>query len=140
MSSAGMKPSCLDIKESFSRLQPVRTPLKLLGPDEVPLDASVATTTTTTTDMNTSRQTSLQPVWYTEQTIVDDNNSVKSPARQSVLPTIESNSPEVEQDPLLERQSSTFTLDPQILNDSEKENDVEHIITSTQYSPLFCSI
>jgi len=102
MSSVPAKKSFLEPKESFPRLQLTRTPLKLLAFEEVPMDTSVSTTTT---DVNASRQQSLQPVWYTEQTIVDDHieqqqqrNSVKSPNHRldltrSTLPTIESNSP-----------------------------------------------
>jgi hypothetical protein len=146
--------SFLEPKESFPRFQQPRTPLKLLAPDEIPMDTSVATTTTT--DMNTSRQQSLQAVWYTEQTIVDDHledqqqrNSIKSPNHRpdltrSTLPTIESYSPEIETEILstkssLMRKSSTFTIEqqpsiniPSSLNDSEKENDLHTIITSTQ--------
>ena len=131
------------MKESFPRLQPVRTPLKLLAPEEVPMDISIATTTTT--DVNNSRQTSLQPVWYTEQTIVDDNiEQQQQYDRRSTLPTIESDSPEMEREllsarPSLMRKSSTFTIEqqpsidiPSTLNESEKENDLQHIITSTQ--------
>lgn len=134
------------MKESFPRLQPVRTPLKLLAPEEVPMDASIATTTTT--DVNNSRQTSLQPVWYTEQTIVDDNieqyQQYDRELTRSTLPTIESDSPEMERDMLsarssLMRKSSTFTIEqqpsidiPSTLNESEKENDLQYIITSTQ--------
>ncbi|CAF1305699.1 unnamed protein product [Adineta steineri] len=156
--------SLLEYKESFPKFQQTRTPLKLLAPDEVPMDTSTATTTTT--DMNNSRQQSLQPVWYTEQTIVDDNNdhqqqqqrnSMISPNHRhdltrSTLPTIESYSPEIvdeiiEQEPLsykpsLMRKSSTFTIErqstiniPSTLNDSEKENDFNNIITSTQEEP-----
>jgi hypothetical protein len=164
MSSAPTKNSFLEFKESFPKFQQTRTPLKLLGPDEVPLDTSVATTTTT--DINTSRQQSLQPVWYTEQTIVDDNieqqqqrTSVKSPNQRldltrSTLPTIQSNSPEIEDEiiekpPLstrssLMRKSSTFTIEhqpsiniPSSLNESEKENNLNTIITSTQYILIF---
>lgn len=156
MLSATTTQSLLEMKESFPRLQPVRTPLKLLAPDEIPMDTSVTTTTTTTTtDMNNSRQTSLQPVWYTEQTIVDDNieqqhnSNHRLDLTRSTLPAIESYSPEIEDDrmekeilpsrPSLMRKSSTFTIDqqpsidiPSSLNESEKENDLEHIITSTQ--------
>ncbi|CAF1054636.1 unnamed protein product [Adineta ricciae] len=152
----------LDFKESFPRLQQNRTPLKLLAPDEVPMNASIATTTTT--DTNHSRQTSLQPVWYTEQTIVDDindqqqqqqSNSARSSTNhrhdltRSTLPTIESNSPEIEDEiiekeplsakPSLMRKSSTFTIEqqssinsPSSLNESEKENNFDVMITSTQ--------
>jgi hypothetical protein len=164
MSSAPTKNSFLELKESFPTFQQTRTPLKLLAPDEVSLDTSVATTTTT--DINTSRQQSLQPVWYTEQTIVDDNieqqqqrNSVKSPNQRldltrSTLPTIQSNSPEIE-DEIIEkppistrssliRKSSTFTIEhqpsiniPSSLNESEKENDLNTIMTSTQYIKYF---
>ena len=48
----------LEQKESFPKV--TRTPLKLLAPEEIPMD-----TTATATDINSS----LQPVWYTEQTI-----------------------------------------------------------------------
>jgi hypothetical protein len=154
MSSVPTQKSFLEPKESFPRFQQPRTPLKLLAPDEIPMDTSVATTTTT--DMNTSRQQSLQAVWYTEQTIVDDHledqqqrNSIKSPNHRpdltrSTLPTIESYSPEIETEILstkssLMRKSSTFTIEqqpsiniPSSLNDSEKENDLHTIITSTQ--------
>jgi len=163
MSSAPTKKSFLEFKESFPTFQQNRTPLKLLAPDEVPMDTSIATTTTTTTDINTSRQQSLQPVWYTEQTIVDDHNeeqqqqrnSVRSPNHRldltrSTLPTIESHSPEIEDEiiekqPLstrssLMRKSSTFTIErqasiniPSSLNESEKENDLNTIMASTQY-------
>ena len=126
--------------------------MKLLAPDEIPLD-----TTVTTTDVNAS----LQPVWYTEQTIVDDlneqyqRNSMKSPNHRhdltrSTLPTIASNSPDIEDEileaeplpnrPSLMRKSSTFTIEhqpsidvPSALNESEKENDLNNFITSTQY-------
>ena len=153
----------LDFKESFPRLQQTRTPLKLLAPDEVPMNTSIATTATT--DTNHSRQTSLQPVWYTEQTIVDDindqqqqqqSNSARSSCNhrhdltRSTLPTIESNSPEIEDEiiekeplsakPSLMRKSSTFTIEqqssinsPSSLNESEKENNFDVMITSTQY-------
>ncbi|CAF4419785.1 unnamed protein product [Rotaria sp. Silwood2] len=170
--------SYLEIKESFPKFQQTRTPLKLLAPDEIPIDTSVAPTTTTTTENNSSRQQSLQPVWYTEQTIVDDNNeqqntteqniisiiqeqqrnSIQSPCHhhhhhneltRSTLPTIESNSPEIEDEiieketlsnrPSLMRKSSTFTIEqqpsiniPSTLNESEKENDFDTIMTSTQ--------
>lgn len=163
MSSAQTRKNYLEVNESFPNLQSTRTPLKLLAPDEVPMDTSIATTTTTTDD-NTSRQQSLQPVWYTEQTIVDDNieqqqqrNSMKSPSHRldltrSTLPTIESNSPEIEDEIIeqqspsirasLMRKSSTFTIEqqpsiniPSSLNESEKENDVNTIITSTQEDP-----
>ena len=119
------------------------------------MDTSVATTT----EMNTSRQQSLQPVWYTEQTIVDDvdeqqRSSMKSPGHRhdltrSTLPTIQSDSPDIEDEivekaplmnhPSLMRKSSTFTIEqqpsidiPSPLNESEKENDSNVIITSTQ--------
>lgn len=86
---------------------------------------------------DSSRQASLQPIWYTEQTIVDDH-----PERtRSTLPTIESDSPEeiLPSQPSLMRKSSTFTIDqrrsihiPSALNESEKENDENIIMTSTQ--------
>jgi hypothetical protein len=152
----------ISFNDSFFHFQQTRTPLKLLAPDEVPMDTS--TTTTTTTDMNTSRQQSLQPVWYTEQTIVDDNyeQNIASVIQEqqhqhchrtnltcSTLPTIESDSPEIEDEvietqPLFDKQSlmrksSTFTIEqqpsihiPSTLNESEKENDTNTMITSTQ--------
>jgi hypothetical protein len=143
MSSAATNKSFLELKESFPRLQLIRTPLKLLAQDEVPMNTSVATTT----DIDTSRQPSLQPVWYTEQTIVDDNTEhQRNSNHRSTLSTIQSNSPEIEDEiiekqPLstrssLMRKSSTFTIEhqpsiniPSSLNESEKEN----IITSTKY-------
>ena len=158
MASTSTSKSYLEFKESLPKFQQTRTPLKLLAPDEVPIDTSLGTTTTT--DISTSRQQSLQPVWYTEQTIVDDINeqqrtSIKSPSHRldltrSTLPPIQSNSPEIEdeiienspltnQSPLM-RKSSTFTIEhqpsiniPSTLNESEKENDFNAIITSTQY-------
>ncbi|CAF3498843.1 unnamed protein product [Rotaria sp. Silwood1] len=163
--------SYLEIKESFPKFQQTRTPLKLLAPDEIPIDTSIAPTITMTTENNPSRQQSLQPVWYTEQTIVDDNNeqniisiiqeqqrnSIQSPCHHHneltrlTLPTIESNSPEIEDEiieketlsnrPSLMRKSSTFTIEqqssiniPSPLNESEKENDYNTIMTSTQQS------
>jgi len=129
----------LDIKESFPKQ--TRTPLKLLAPEEVPLEASPV-----------SREPSLQPVWYTEQTIVDEQHQFEKEGvnhSRSILPTIESQSPALEpaeneelpSQPSLMRKSSTFTLEPQAsldfgsqMNDSEKEND-SNIITSTQTDP-----
>ncbi|CAF3482057.1 unnamed protein product [Rotaria sp. Silwood1] len=166
--------SYLEIKESFPKFQQTRTPLKLLAPDEIPIDTSIAPTITMTTENNPSRQQSLQPVWYTEQTIVDDNNeqniisiiqeqqrnSIQSPCHHHneltrlTLPTIESNSPEIEDEiieketlsnrPSLMRKSSTFTIEqqssiniPSPLNESEKENDYNTIMTSTQYVQFY---
>ena len=45
MASAPTKQSVpyLELKESFPKFQPTRTPLKLLAPDEVPMDTSTAT-------------------------------------------------------------------------------------------------
>ena len=107
-----------------------------MAPDEVPLDSSPAISAA-----DSSRQASLQPIWYTEQTIVDDH-----PERtRSTLPTIESDSPEelLPSQPSLMRKSSTFTIDqrrsihiPSALNESEKENDENIIMTSTQLVPL----
>ncbi|CAF3650065.1 unnamed protein product [Rotaria sordida] len=153
MASAPTKQSLsyLEIKESFPKF---RTPLKLLAPDEIPIDTNIASTI----ENNPSRQQSLQPIWYTEQTIVDDNNEqqrniIKSPCHheltRSTLPTIESNSPDIEDEiiekeifsnqPSLMRKSSTFTIEqqpsiniPSTLNESEKENDFNTIMTSTQ--------
>jgi hypothetical protein len=140
--------SYLELKESLPKFQLTRTPLKLLAPDEIPMDTT--TPSTTHTDVNTSRPQSLQPVWYTEQTIVDDNNDTQEHLTRSTLPTIQSYSPEIQDEiiekqplsnkPSLMRKSSTFTIEPQTsisipssLNESEKENDLNIIITSTQY-------
>lgn len=163
--------SYLEMKESFPRLQQARTPLKLLAPEEIPIDHSAGATETN----NPSRQPSLQPIWYTEQSIVDDyneqpmtneqnilsvlqeqqRNSLRSSCyrhelTRSTLPTIESNSPDIEdeiieKEPLstqgsLMRKSSTFTIEqqpsiniPETLNESEKENEAVTMMTSTQY-------
>lgn len=92
------------MKESFVRLQPVRTSLKLLARNEIPLDTNVVIIDTTmTTDMHTTLRTSLQPVWYTEQTIVDDN---------------------------IEQQPSTNI--PSSLSEFEKDNYLQYTITSAQ--------
>ncbi|UJR37431.1 hypothetical protein I4U23_030134 [Adineta vaga] len=130
----------LEHKESFPKQ--TRTPLKLLAPDEIPMD-----TTTTTTDINAS----LQPIWYTEQTIVDDHygqqedivsiiqeqqQQGKSILPRTTLPPIQSESPTIDEEieelpnqPSLMHKSSTFTIEPFIevdspLNDSEKENAI----------------
>ncbi|CAF5099752.1 unnamed protein product, partial [Rotaria socialis] len=80
-------------------------------------------------------------------------SSVKSPCHhneltRSTLPTIPSTSPEIEDEiivkeilinqPSLMRKSSTFTIEqqtsiniPSALNESEKENDYNAIMTST---------
>jgi hypothetical protein len=140
--------SYLEFKESFPKSQINRTPLKLLAPDEIPMDTT--THSSTHTDINTSRQQSLQPVWYTEQSIVDDNNDTQEHLTRSTLPTIQSYSPEIEDEiiekqplstkPSLMRKSSTFTIEhqssiniPSSLNESEKENDLNIIISSSQY-------
>ncbi|CAF2144928.1 unnamed protein product [Rotaria magnacalcarata] len=159
MASATTKKSItyLEFKESFPKLQQTRTPLKLLGHDEIPTDTNLIPTVAV--ENSPSRQTSLQPIWYTEQTIVDDNyesqrSSVKSPCHhneltRSTLATIPSTSPEIEDEiivkellinqPSLMRKSSTFTIEqqtsiniPSALNESEKENDYNAIMTSTQ--------
>ncbi|CAF4419181.1 unnamed protein product, partial [Rotaria magnacalcarata] len=75
-----------------------------LGHDEIPTDTNLIPTVAV--ENSPSRQTSLQPIWYTEQTIVDDNyesqrSSVKSPCHhneltRSTLATIPSTSPEIE--------------------------------------------
>lgn len=143
MASAPIKSSItyLEKKESLPKFSLTRTPLKLLTHDEIPMDTNSA-----------SRQPSLQPVWYTEQTIVDDNNEQQRNSMNhhhhelthATLPTIESTSPEIEDEviikevltnqSLLMRKSSTFTIEqqPSALNDSEKENDYHTIMTSTQ--------
>ncbi|CAF2889615.1 unnamed protein product [Rotaria sp. Silwood2] len=125
----------LEQKESFPK---TRTPLKLLGPDEIPIDSTI-----TTNDINAS----LQPVWYTEQTIVDDHHvqqednisTIQDKSRttltRSTLPLIQSESPSISEDdelpssnqPSLMHKSSTFTIEPSMnvdsqLNDIEKEN------------------
>ncbi|CAF3623978.1 unnamed protein product [Rotaria sordida] len=128
----------LEQKESFPK---TRTPLKLLGPDEIPMD-STTTTTTIINDINAS----LQPVWYTEQTIVDDHHvqqeddtSIIQEKSQiilthSTLPPIQSESPSISEDdelplnqPSLMHKSSTFIIEPSMnidlqLNDLDKEN------------------
>jgi hypothetical protein len=128
------------------------------------LDSST-TANVTGIDTHISRQASLQPIWYTEQTIVDDNHersmlpeetrrrtSISSFDQQrsdyvhSSLPTIASDSPYVDDEESLPnknslmRKSSTFIIEHQTsmtirspLNESEKENDCNVIIASTQY-------
>lgn len=122
----------------------MRTPLKLLAPDEVPMD-----TTAAAADINAS----LQPIWYSEQTIVDDQpvqqddiaaiiqeqqQKTKSLLPRSTLPTIPSESPSILEEELLPSQpslmhkSSTFTIEASTindspLNDSEKENATDAI-------------
>jgi hypothetical protein len=108
-------------------------------------------TTATATDINAS----LQPIWYTEQTIVDDHHiqqediasiiqeqqqKGKSLRPQTTLSPIPSESPSIPEDdeelpnqPLLMHKSSTFTIEPTTtvdspLNDSEKENTANSII------------
>ncbi|CAF0927929.1 unnamed protein product [Adineta ricciae] len=139
----------LEQKESFQKQ--TRTPLKLLATDEIPMD-----TTATTTDINAS----LQPVWYTEQTIVDEQHGQhediasiiqeqqgKSLLSRSTLPPIQSESPveneeieELPNQPSLMHKSSTFTIEPSInvdspLNDSEKENAVTEDTTNAVIPP-----
>ncbi|CAF1588809.1 unnamed protein product [Adineta ricciae] len=139
----------LEQKESFQKQ--TRTPLKLLATDEVPMD-----TTATTTDINAS----LQPVWYTEQTIVDEQHGQhedtasiiqeqqgKSLLPRSTLPPIQSESPveseeieELSNQPSLMHKSSTFTIEPSInvdspLNDSEKENALTGDTTNAAIPP-----
>ena len=64
--------------------------------------------------------------------MVDENvESVPISYHVNNLQVIESDSPRlIEPSTSLMRKSSTFTIDP--LNDSEKENDANIIITSTQ--------
>jgi len=98
--------------------------------------------TLTTTDINAS----LQPIWYTEQTISDDQQEDiasiireqqgKSILPRTTLPPIPSESPSISEEieelpnqPSLMHKSSTFTIEP--LNDSEKEN----IIKEDQITP-----
>lgn len=105
-------------------------------------------TTATATDINAS----LQPIWYTEQTIVDEHvgqhediaaiiqeqqQKNKSLLPRSTLPTIPSESPSIlDDEPLppsqtsLMHKSSTFTIEASTiedspLNDSEKENTTD---------------
>ncbi|CAF4180193.1 unnamed protein product [Adineta steineri] len=105
-------------------------------------------TTVTTTDINAS----LQPVWYTEQTIIDEHHAQqediasiiqeqqqqeerKTGLARTTLSPIPSESPMITEDieelsnqPSLMHKSSTFTIESSIniaeplLNDSEKEN------------------
>ena len=112
--------------------------------------------TVTTTDINAS----LQPVWYTEQTIVDDQyvqqediasiieeQQQKKSLRprttmtRSTLPPIQSETPSIIEEellpsqPLLMHKSSTFTIESSVnidspLNDSEKENDIQEDTTN----------
>jgi hypothetical protein len=108
-------------------------------------------TTATTTDINAS----LQPIWYTEQTIVDDSHvqqediasiiqeqqqqKGRSLRPRTTLPTIPSESPSINEieplptQPSLMHKSSTFVIETSIntdspLNDSEKENTTNPII------------
>ena len=62
--------SNFELEESISKLHPVRTLLKLLAPVEFSTDYPIRTTN----ENNSSRQQSLQPAWYNEQTIVDNTN------------------------------------------------------------------
>jgi len=95
----------LEQKESLSKQ--TRTPLKLLAHDEM-----VAETTTHDIDA------SLQPVWYTEQTIVDEQPKEDIP---SIIEEEEES--ELPPQPSLMHKSSTFTIER--LNDSEKENQIQ---------------
>jgi hypothetical protein len=139
----------LEHKESFPKA--TRTPLKLLAPDEVPMD-----TTATATDINAS----LQPIWYSEQTIVDDHpvqqediasiiqeqqQKGRSLLPRTTLSTILSESPSITDEealpnqPLLMHKSSTFTIESSTmvdspLNDSEKENTTNQIVPPTDDS------
>ena len=113
-------------------------------------------TTATATDINAS----LQPIWYSEQTIVDDQPAQqediasiiqeqqqrgRSLRSRTTLPTIPSESPLVtnEQAPTtrssLMHKSSTFTIEPATtidspLNDSEKENTTDQVTAPTDDS------
>ena len=104
-------------------------------------------TTATTTDINAT----LQPVWYTEQTIIDEyhvqqediasiiqeQQQGKSLLPRTTLPTIQSESPSITEEieelpnqPSLMHKSSTFTIEQSMhvdspLNDSEKENVIK---------------
>ncbi|CAF3467564.1 unnamed protein product [Rotaria sp. Silwood1] len=119
----------LEQKESFSK---TRTPLKLLGPDEIPIDITI-----TTNDINAS----LQPVWYTEQTIVDDHHvqqedntsTIQEKSRttltRATLPPKQSESPSISEDdelpsnqPSLMHKSLTFTIEPSINVDSQSDD------------------
>ncbi len=102
--------------------------------------------TATTADINAS----LQPIWYTEQTIVDDQQEdiasiiqeqqgKSSLLPRTTLPTIPSESPSISEEeflpnqPSLMHKSSTFTIEPSMhvdspLNDSEKENTTDPIL------------
>ncbi|CAF2231183.1 unnamed protein product [Rotaria magnacalcarata] len=124
----------LEPKESISK---TRTPLKLLGPEEVPADTTMASH-----DINAS----LQPVWYTEQTIVDDHHIQQednasmiqekslTTLTRSTLPPIPSESALIDEEddfvprqPSLMHKSSTFTIESPMKVDSasddlEKEN------------------
>ncbi|CAF3416179.1 unnamed protein product [Rotaria socialis] len=127
----------LEPKESISK---TRTPLKLLGPEEVPMD-----TTMTTHDINAS----LQPVWYTEQTIVDDHHIQQednpsmiqekslTTLTRSTLPPIQSANTLIDEEddfvprqPSLMHKSSTFTIESPMKvdlasDDLEKENIIK---------------
>ena len=133
----------LEQKESFPKV--TRTPLKLLAPEEIPMD-----TTATATDINSS----LQPVWYTEQTIVDEQSVQIEEQQQgrsslhprSTLPTIQSESPSIPEDdeelpaqPSLMHKSSTFTIEPSMtletrLEELEKENSTNQPIAPSDDS------
>jgi hypothetical protein len=94
--------------------------------------------TLTTTDINAS----LQPIWYTEQTIADDQQEDiireqqgKSILPRTTLPPIPSESPSINEEieelpnqPSLMHKSSTFTIEPLTNVDSEKENTTNQII------------
>jgi len=97
--------------------------------------------TLTTTDINAS----LQPIWYTEQTIADDQQEDiasiireqqgKSILPRTTLPPIPSESPSISEEieelpnqPSLMHKSSTFTIEPLTNVDSEKENTTNQII------------
>jgi hypothetical protein len=113
-------------------------------------------TTATATDINSS----LQPIWYSEQTIVDDHHvqqediasiiqeqqqKGRSLLPRTTLPTIPSESPSILDEeglpnqPSLMHKSSTFTIESSTivdspLNDSEKENTTNQIIPPTDDS------
>ncbi|CAF1578164.1 unnamed protein product, partial [Didymodactylos carnosus] len=100
-----------------------RAPLKLLGPDEILLVPDA---------LSTSRAPSLQPVWYSEQTLLDNEEEEKSTiiavqpdrrqsihkrltikSKQPILSTIQSDRNEDEC--LMKRRASTETLIPSSL-------------------------
>jgi hypothetical protein len=97
--------------------------------------------TLTTADINAS----LQPIWYTEQTIAEDQHEDiasiireqqgKSILPRTTLPPIPSESPSISEEieelpnqPSLMHKSSTFTIEPLTNVDSEKENTTNQII------------